>query len=534
MNKPVFADGSVAQAVYTWSRTLVDGRVGMGFSAISPALVGSIDWLGRLDPSEFGLFEGDVTGASSDLIDARKGFSEVGRKLVDDVAIVYRKTADGEISQGGRPHPVVHVLVAQSGTLDFSSMARVRDEFWIRKVDGSGSGGSGLTDLTLADILVENDGFIRHSCPADHQAAEDILRAVAERSFERDGAIDLQDGNDAIAGIALAFPPEVANGFSLTAYVAIGGVNRRLVLKVPTTARSAQVAPSRPGREGTAQDRCPLEHAVYRAARQFLSGESPNLSRYAQAALLSDQASAPVSTPPPRPPWEYSTSIAQENPVLAHLNAVREGAGGLTDAENKDLLGRLLAAGIGADSVLELSPGTLAEMFAEVATGEVIWAWNRRLFADTGAEIFLELWNKTRVGAFLGIVLVKNLAASQGAGIRVTADKGLTPRATAAILRSMQRYDGGGRSIGRIISWGFGDTEATRVFIAETFSDKPKFLFDAILADAEVPPAHMVDYIRSCYQSWAAYRGLPERESVAINQALKLTLIQRLKVMLGR
>jgi hypothetical protein len=544
MNQPRLSGECVAQAVYMWSRTLVDGSVGMGFCAISPSLEGSIDWLGRLDPAELGLFQGDVTGASSELYEARKGFSEVGRMLVGDVAIVYRKTADGEVSRAGsRPHPVLHALIAESTTLGFSFVTRVRDDFWIRRVESSGGGGLGLTDLALADVLDEQDASTGHSCPADHEGAQDILRAVAAQGLEHECTIELPGGDRALAVVALAFPGDVANGFSLIPYVAIGGVRRELVLRVPTHARTVEEPRRRSAVEGPAvsgPDECTLERAVGQAASQFLYGAKPSLSRYAEAALKLSMVPTGGIAPPQfqRVAGSAAPGLPARgpdiNPVYPLLEEVRGDAGPLTDVASKALLSKLLASGISAAQVLELPQGTLAEMFSKVGNGEVVWEWSRRLFADVGAETFIDLWNRTRVGVFLGIVLMKNLSAADGEGLKISAEKGVTPEATAEILRSMRRYEDGGRSIGRIIERGFGDTESMRKFIAETFSEYPRFLFDAILANTEIPAGHMGDYIRSCYQPWATHRRLPERESAAIYQALRLTIMQRLKVVIGR
>ena len=528
MNAPRLPDDRVAQAVYTWSRKRLDGTVGMGFCAISSSLVGSIDWLGRLDPAEFGLFQGNVTGLPEELYEARKGFSEVGRMLVDDVAIVYRKTADGENSQASsRPHQVVHALLGDPAVLKLSCVTRVRDDFWIRKVDGSASD-LGLTDLTLADVTEVGSAPAGHSCPGDHQGAEDVLRAVVAGRFEREGTIELADRDDVLASVALAFPEEVTNNFSLIPYVVVSGVRRELVIRLPTGTRPAEV----PRRSAT---KCSLERAVERSASQFLYGSGPSLSRYAEMVLKPHIRPTPAA--PPRTPFQWSAPTASEpgaNPVYALIEEVREGREPLTDAQSKALLGKLVADSVSAEQVLEIPSGTLAEMFGEVSDGDVIWEWSRKLFADVSATAFIELWNRTRIAAFLGVILLKNVAAAQGEGLKISAEKGIAPEVTSAILRRMKRFDGGGRSIGRIITWGFGDSEPMREFIAETFREDPHFLFGSILKHAEIPASHMADYIRSCFEPWAAYRRLPERESAAIYQVLRLTFLQRLKVLIGR
>ena len=532
MNEPRLPNGIVAQAVYTWSPTLVNGSKGMGFSAISPSLVGSIDWLSRLNPPEFDLFQGDVTGAPSDLTGAKKDFSEVGRILVDGIAIAYRKTADGEVSKPGRPHQVVHAVMAKPAILGLSCMTRIRDDFWIRKVEGPGGGNLNLVDLALADLLEVQDASTGHSCPAYHEDAENLLQLLAECQFEAEGTIAL-GSTEAIMAVSLAFPEKVANGFSVTPFVAIGGVQRELTLRAPADVGPEKKSPEEKRPEAAQPSQCPLERAVEQAARQYLYCANPNLSRYAEAAVkLSKAPAARASSSVPRLTLPAVTE-PEINPVYALLDEVRDGSGLLSDAASKVLLGRLASAGVPATQILELPSGILTDMFARVGDREVVWQWSRK-FADVDAGTFIDLWNKTRIGAFLGFVLVKNLAAAEGEGIKIFADKGVTPEATVAILRSMRGYQGGGRSIGRIIARGFGDTEPMRQFIAETFSKEPQFLFDAILASVDIPDAHMVDYIRSCYEPWAEYRRIPEREAAAIYQALRLTWMQRLKVIFGR
>jgi len=523
MNGPKLPSGIVAQAVYTWSPTLVNGSKGMGFSAISPSLVESIDWLSRLNLPEFNLFQGDVTGASSYMVEAKKGFSEVGRMLADGIAIAYRKTADGEVSEPARPHPVVHAIMAEPSVLGLSSLTRMRDDLWIRKVEGPGGGGRlNLADFAPADIFEIQGASTGHSCPGDHQHAENFLRMLATYQFESEGTIPLPN-MDVIAAVCLAFPENVANGFSLTPYVEVDDVRRELVLRVAAVPVANELAAANPSQ-------CPFERAVEQAARRFLYCTSPSLIRYAEEVLtLSKGMADATATHPVQRPAVATVTETEINPVYGLIDQVRDGTGPLSDDASKVLIGRLASAGIGPAHVLDLPPEVLTEMFEMVGDREVIWQWSRKIFADTGAETFVDLWNRTRVGAFLGFVLLKNLNTAENEAFKVVADEGVTPGATAAILRSMKSYPNGGRSIGRIILRGLGDTEAMRQFIAETFSGEPKFLFDAVLADLDIPPGHMRDYIRSCYEPWTAYRRIPPREAMAIYQALRLTWVQRLK-----
>jgi hypothetical protein len=367
---------------------------------------------------------------------------------------------------------------------------------------------------------------------------------LVECEFEREGTIGL-GSMDAVMAVSLAFPENVADGFSLTPYVAVNSVRRELTLRAPAkTGVEGTVRPisSTKGIGAARPSQCSFDRAVERAARQFLYCDSPGLSKYAETVLKLSKAPTDLGkAPTPRTAvssfqWSAVATVTEPeiNPIYGMLDEVRDGSGPLSDTASKALLGKLVAASISPMQVLGLPSGVLVDMFAKVSDREVVWQWSRKLFADVNAGTFTDLWNKTRVGAFLGFVLLKNLVTAEGEEHKVLADSGADPETTAAILRTMKNYPDGGRSIGRIVARGLGDTESMRQFIAQTFSKDPKFLFDAVLVDIDIQPAQMADYIKSSYESWAAYRRIPDREAAAIYLDLRPTWVQRLKVMFGR
>jgi hypothetical protein len=538
------SSATVAQAVYTWARAGVDGSKGMGFCAISRSLEASIDWLGRIQPTEFELFQGNVTGAEK-LYEARKGFSQVGRTLRGDKAIVYCKTADGAVDDHGRQQPVVHALFSESTVLGLSSIKRIPDNFWRRGIETSAVGALKLDDLSSLDLLTQDDRSAMHSCPADHKRAANLLRVIVEQGFERDGYLELTDSDDVIALVTLAFPEDVAEKFTLNPYVAIDGVRRVLGLSVPNRGIPglrhplANAGPKASSFPKTSPGQCGFEAAVEDAAREFLRGKNASLCEYAEATLtMADRPAVTIASRESPEPIHATTakvvgSSGELDRIIALLAGMREGTDQLTEKACRALAGKIRASHADPALVLELPQETLIEIFANVADKDTVWEWSR-LFADVPAETFIDLWNATHVAAFLGIVLLKNLGAAEGEDRKIAADRGINYDATVAVLRSMRGYPRGGQSLARIIHQGFGGSEIMRQFIARTFSQHPDFLFDAVLASVNVSDTQMIDYIRFCYRSWVAHRRIPEREASALLQVLRPTFVHKLKMLIGR
>lgn len=525
----------LGQAIYTWSRSRLDGTKGMGFCAISPALVPDVDWLSKLNPPEFELFPSGMVGAG-ELYEAREGFSHVGRTIKSGRAIIYCKTADATFDDSGRPQLLVHAVIASRAILGLSRITRVRSDFWIRKV-AQQSGLPELSDLTLTEFSAGDGQAPAHTCPTAHEGALRLLRAIAADGPDREGIIEIQASDAGLDEVLLAFPRKVADEFSLDPYVMTDGVKWNLTLLMPRG--ESQSASSAPKPDIADPGGCALEQATRQAAKQFLYCAKPSFQSYASAALdivekpprAPRAPQAPAVPPGPAVPGLIRPPVGQDaNPVLPLLAKVRDGAAPLTELENMALRARLSASLV--PDLLALPTGMIAEIFANVSDRELIWDWSR-LFQDVPADKFSRLWNDTHLAAFLGIVLVMNLVNDQGT-TRITSDRGASPEATAQVLWSMRKYPGGGRSIARILGRGLGDAELMRQFVARTFEEDPRFLFDAVLASADFPVVHMIDYIRFCFESWQSYRDLPEREAAALYETLRPTFIDKLRTIFAR
>lgn len=233
----------------------------------------------------------------------------------------------------------------------------------------------------------------------------------------------------------------------------------------------------------------------------------------------------PTVTPGVRP--DPATDV---HPVVQLLDEVRSGAAALTEQENKALL-NMMGPSHAAD-LLTLDNATLTEIFANLSDKDVIWKW-RGLYKDESADTFTGLWNRTHVAAFLGIVLVKNLAARDGAA-KVNSDRGVSPDTTAAVLQSMRHYRYGNLAVAALLERGYGDAAATRQFIANAFEQDPWYLFDAVLPNTTMPVTHMIDYLRSGFEQWWRHRRLPEQEAVALRAELEPMFLDRFKVIFKR
>lgn len=533
VNSLKLESGHAAQAIYTWSSKRVDGSKGLGFSTISPSLVNSLDWLTRLQPPEFKLFK--TNNPSPELYEARQGFSEVGRTVRGQISIVYCKTADGTLDITGRPHPVVHALLADTKTLGLLTASRIRQDYWIRELEISSAAGLELTDMALEDILDTTELFSGHTCPNDHNGANDLLRSLVELGIHGEGNIIVSSYPEALAQLLLAFPPYVVNEFSHTPYLTIDGVRHEIGLRLPRQgdSNSYDSPAATPWSEI-----CPLMQAASAAAAKYLFTQDASFGEYADAILRSSTRSATADEVPSRtsePDPETITHEAQSD--LRIISGAMQSITGLaagqrfTDKQSLELLERLRSAGAVA-KILDADTSVLLAAFGDVRDDSSILKWSRA-WDDVDIDVFITLWNKTHIAAFLGIVLLKNSRNVSELQHKISADRGVSPSVTMLVLQSMRQQPSGGASIAEAIRAGLGSTESMRQFISETFRRWPDYLYDVILKGIDVPDAHMIDYIRFEYDSWAEYRRLSQKEASALKVLLRPKFFNRIKKILG-
>ena len=537
MTSPHFSGSAVAQALYTWSKASIDGSKGMGFAAISPSLEGSIDWLSKLQLPEFQLLPPGIDD-SLNHYESRVGFSEVGRIRKEGIGIIYCKTADGAMDSFSRPQPVVHAFFGDAETLGLRCLISVHSDRWIRRVEGSVGGADRLLDADVSLICADPMEAIRHSCPEDHDGARQLLRMVAESDIERIGTIEIAFGHEALRQVFLAFPMDIANDFCLTPYVTVDGTRRELGLRVPDIKSSGNTVPSVNSDVGG----CDFQRSITQAGTRFLFVTDSSLRRYAEAALeltATRRQRSTVPSPAPKSADSQAYTDASMSPgelevLLEAVNAVRRDSHErpLTPRESLALAERLSELQFNMMGLLEVSRPLIVTVFKNVAKGDVVLRWSRR-FASVPVDKFADLWNQTGVAFFLGVVLLRNWN-DVSVSWHIDAKQGISPVATAEVLRSMMPYPGGGLRLARTIERGLGDNETMRKFISRTFEDNPSFLYGDVLSQSTVSDTQMLDYISFGFESWARYRKIPANEESAIYQVLKPTLFRKLRLLLGK
>jgi hypothetical protein len=520
--------GQVAQAIYTWSTRLVNLSKGTGFSTISPSLEGSIDWLTRLQPPEFKLFT--TNSPSPKLYEARVGFSETGRTVRGQISIVYCKTADGTVDVTGRSQPVVHALLTDVSTLGLLNASRIRQDFWIRAIGKTSEARLELCDMSLKDVADAADLTADHTCPEGHDDAIDFLSSLLELKIRGEENIIVPSYPDALAQMVLVFPPNVVDGFTHTPYITVEGVQHEIGLRLPfhNTGSGHEVSSLKPWSET-----CPLKRAAGVAAAKYLFSDDASIGKYVEAVLA---ASAPQSV-------FHMVSLQKsiheaegsEDPLVEVMQSIHDlnNAQRFTDRESLELLERLRLSEA-LTIILDADTALLLEAFGDISDESVISTWSLA-WADVDTKTFIDLWNKTHIAAFLGIVLLRNLKPGSKLQHRISADRGVKPDVTRLILRSMRSQPHGGESIARVMQAGFGSTESMRMFICQAFVEWPDYLYDVILGEVDTADTRTtIDLIRFGYDSWAQHRGLSEQETLAFRVLLRPSFFDRIKVIFGR
>lgn len=534
MTAPVFESGSVAQALYTWSKTRIDATRGLGFVAVSPLLVESVDWLTKLKFPEFQLLEADAD-ESLDSYESRHGFSETGRIIRGHVGILYRKTADGTVDASQRPQPVIHALFGNLKDMSLLCIDRIPPDRWIREVKNTPSGGLrlpgggrlSLADGKLSDFCSFSWTSRQHECSKDHDNALQLLRVVADHGIDRVGSIDVSFDPAVLTDVSLAFPEDIVTNFSLTPYVTANNTRRKLTLQTPDL---EAIDNDRGPRTASDMTGCQFQQSVIRAARAFLYVKEPSFQLYAKAIL--DPAGNAGHIALMNEATEKSPSREFES-VFALIREIRTDttAGRLSQRESLVLARRLQGLGFDMPKLLASPPELLETIFADVSGRQEILDWSR-LLPGNHVNRFVELWNRTGFAVFLGIILLRSSDADKET-VNVSAKTGAVEEHTRSVLRDTRHYQDGHLKVRRILHMGLGDSEEMRKFICKTFEDDPRFFYDAVLSEATVPRPHMLDYIKFNFNIWKAHRQLSSSEISVIREIFKPGLIGRLKMHLG-
>lgn len=512
MRPPKFTEGQVAQAVYTWSKSNVDGSSGIGFSAISGLLTQSTDWLHRLQPDAFklnldepGLTEEEAAARYQ----ARANFGAVGRFDVDGVGVIYSKTADGAVDAKGRPQPVVHAIMGRPADLDVAQIGRIRVSFWRSQVTEDELNVQ-LPDLSLSDLV---DAAPQSAdCAGEHTGAKEFLRRL--RAADGNSvSLELTPAEAKLADIVDAFPPEVHRLIALNPYVVVAGT----MYKFDLTVAKLYVPHQEPPGESA------WRRAVRMAAARHLFTERASLAGYADTLL-----SPPMPAVQQRQ-QETRTTVAD---VLSEIRTkAMIGTQSMTGPASLQLAERLRRAGydfvrlpLETADVLRLVLGGVEDM-----RGISGWA---KLLHELSLESLVGIWNDTGVPAFVGFLLMRDLASEWDETMLLHTKSVGDVEPVARVLRLAVSQHKGADNLAILIDHGFGGTEQARGMISHAFATSPHFLFGSVLQRTRLEPVAILDFIRSNFNGWSTYRRLPEQEAKAISEMFKPKFWRRFRELL--
>jgi hypothetical protein len=527
MSEPKLHPGTVGQALYTWSNSTIAGSSGVGFVEISPALSGSIEWLRRLQPQAFRVH---LETSLVPYDHTEQKFSYVGRICRNGCQIVFCKTDRAHRDDKGRDHSLVHALFSVDPGFDLSSVVRIPSSVWI--TGSAGHNWPSLSDMTGKEVGMFRSGEHRvtptdpdHDCDHDDHRAKAILQEFADSTRDSKRAAVLTTWYPELNYDLLRIIPE-----SLWSYAELehfreqGEVTARITISVPI------VGSNRVDVERSPQ--CQLKQSVRRAESRLYQ---PNggMRAFAQAALGMEKKSADGAPKEVARTIEFGPLTPEE--LSGRISELLNAGGGvgdrLTEASASSVAAQIRGAGGDvAATILEADQEALTVLLATTVGSHEVSRWASYL-ADLTVEDLLELWRRSRIGLFLGLLLLRQpeeRSLRQG----VLASSGVEPRATAQIMLWLATRPEAADHFAVLFRNGLAETENSRQFLARTLAARSQFLFDAVLPKAELSRECHLDFIRFAFKEWALLRGLSGPDADSIEVLLRPGLMERLRVLL--
>ncbi len=153
---------TIAQAIYTWAPKLVDRREGFGFLAVSPSLRGRMPWLEETTKKLTG-FVGKAAAATTETA----SYVAIGRSVVDNQTVAYRKVDAGRDSHGREGRYLIHFLSAGAADLPLSAVLRIGSQTWLHAQNVPLGIVPELQDLTPRAVISPAQSFEVSDADAD-------------------------------------------------------------------------------------------------------------------------------------------------------------------------------------------------------------------------------------------------------------------------------------------------------------------------------------------------------------------------------
>lgn len=141
------SSGVIGQAIYTWASEHPTGERGFAFSAMSPSVDEVAAWF-RARTTALTPF----TGKHQLTQEERVSFRPLGRKVLGERAVVFRKVDGGTDSHNRRGRYVVHFLVGTPESLTLTDLLQIPPRIWLGAAEVPLDSRPTLTDLSSESV----------------------------------------------------------------------------------------------------------------------------------------------------------------------------------------------------------------------------------------------------------------------------------------------------------------------------------------------------------------------------------------------
>ena len=460
------------------------------------------------------------------------GFSFVGRILDSGWSILFCKTDAAVLDAKRRPQPLIHALFGEQDVLDLWAVNAIPADFWLKSLTDSKI--PKLSDVEVTAIIPSRADGLRecgernHDCSKVDRRAALLLNRLSQSATGR-GESDLAGPvyAELVDDLLVALPSSAWSYVELEHYRDGIEVTAQVRLRLPGATPSSQPLESVFG--------CPLSARVNREA-PLLFSRTGGIQHFASAVLgqprPADQKLAGRAPPAPAP-----APAPVPSPVHRSLDDLIAAA----RLDNQRWLPPRSALAVATQLrqsgeslpgiILEASTQSATDLLATTGTMGDLNHWSK-ILGPLSLSDLLGLWERTEVALFVGLILLRHPTDDELSG-RVMSSIGVNPTATAEILVGAASRPHAASDLATVLRGGLAGSEPVRRFTASALSAHPKFLFDGVLANADLPSDAHLDFIRAEFEVWSRYRQLSRGDKAALERVLHPSILERVRALMG-
>jgi hypothetical protein len=525
MRLPTFKAGEIEQAIYTWSSRTVSGTRGHGFGAVSPGLIDFVPWLESIGSRHFELLNRDLHN-SSEAYDGWREFVGVGFFRLGEIAVAYRKYADGGEDPMSRPRHTVHLLVGARDEIDIQFALCLSDSQWLKPEDCRLDRLPVLETLSVGDIDFDYSK-LRHDCAEVDEGGEVLVdELVSAQAEERELRVDQLDLQTFCVQLLATVPVACLRTLDVDSYVGREGPVSLLRTRPHSGAIDmASVSHSEGVRDGLSN--CRLFRNYSRLWSPRLDSRDP-WPAYRQRIRVRDayREDSVELVPNENMPFgelgSWSDQLA-ERPRGLLKEFVEESLGNtrelLQESHALKFLRLCNEEEIREYEILNLSTEELRVLFGGIESRNGFVMVSRILGRDSG-EFLRNRWIDTSLGVLGFATLQVWNSTPDGQSWRNMVPRSLDRAQLGVLLKHLSSSDEGIEQLGVLLACGFAaDRPARRAFL-ELTPDGSRLLFTSIVPHSALNPEHLLDLIRENFDAWAGAIKLSDKYAEAIKPSI--------------